>query len=701
VIGFGPVEHAVSSERKGAQRLSAVFHGLGRLIDLDGRKPLVFALFMCGGAATYFTLAFEPDLTVVIVLFLLALGIWRVCASRSGFVLTGLMLLGIVTGLLAGKLATVRVAHPTLQSALGPVMIEGWVEEVEPGGKGPRLRLLVHAIDGLDASQAPRHVRVTHRLSLEVEAGRFVRCWVVLRPPPAPVMRGDYTFDRQAWYEGLGAVGYVQGRCRGGTLGLPERQLDRLSLSIAKMRRQLAHYVYGAAGARAGGFAAAVSSGDRSFMAEADKEALRGSGLAHLLAISGLHMGIIGGLIYVMVWRGLALIEPLALRIAVRKPAAIAALSMSFVYLILSGASVSTQRAFIMALVFFGAIIFDRAALSLRSLAIAMIIVVVLAPWSVLTPGFQMSFAATGVLVMTYEVWQRRRREEGRGLNGGAWFWTKSIVVTSLVTSLATVPFALYHFDRMAPLGLIANVFAMPIVSLISAPLAGLALVAAPFGLADWPLRLFGWSLEAILWIAEVFSDADAVSGSVGKQMPEAALVLLSLALILGIIARGWRARAALGGGLIGLGCLVWWFSPGVILHWAPSGEVFLIGGREGPQRIAFADGVGLAPLRYSEAPVTGDCTQKMCRISHLGYEIVLIGEGQIRECSQIADADLVLWDDQAAQSACRVQSVTFQKALQTNGLSLRHGKTGLIELKKPDCRARPWRTCPDPDYAS
>jgi len=178
-------------------------------------------------------------------------------------------------------------------------------------------------------------------------------------------------------------------------------------------------------------------------------------------------------------------------------------------------------------------------------------------------------------------------------------------------------------------------------------------------------------------------------------------LVLLSLALILWIIARGWQARSALGGGLIGLGCLVWWLSPSVILHWAPSGEVFLIGGQDGPQRIAFADGAGLAPLRYSEAPVTENCTQKVCRIIHFGYEIVLIGQGQIRECSQISDADLVLWDDPATQSACRVQSVTFQKVRQSNGLSLRDSAIGFIEHKKPNCRARPWRTCPDPDYAS
>ena len=703
MIGFGPVEHAVSSERKGAQRLSAVFPRLSGILNLDGRMPIVFSLSMCVGAVIYFALPFEPGFLWVLGASLLSLVLWRFWMNVRLVVLPVIMLAGTSAGMLAGKSATLRVTHASLQAALGPVMVEGWIEEIEPGSKGARLRLIVHAIDGLEAERTPKRIRVTHRLNLEVEAGRFVRCWAVLRPPPAPVMQGDYVFDRQAWYEGLGAVGYVQGRCRGGVLGLPDNLLDRWALKISKQRRQLAYYVNEAAGERAGGFAAAVSSGDRSFMAEADKDALRGSGLAHLLAISGLHMGIIGGLVYVMIWRGLALIEPLALRIPVRKPAAFVALSVSLVYLILSGASVSTQRAFIMALVFFGAILFDRAALSLRSLAIAMIIVVILAPWSVLTPGFQMSFAATGVLITTYEIWQRRRREEGRGLNGGVWFWSKSIVVTSLVTSLATVPFALYHFDRMAPLGLIANVFAMPIVSLVSAPLAGVALITGPFGLAEWPLRLFGWSLEAILWIADVFSDADTLSGSIGKQMPETSLALMSLALILGILVRGWLARWAVGGGLIGLGCLIWWATPGMTLHWAPSGDIFLVGSKNGVQRITFADGAGLAPLRYSDAAVTRDCERQVCHITHFGRKLVLIGEDQVFACIDIVQADMVFHADKGTsiQDVCGLPAIGFAQVRKTNGVSYRHLKDAFRLVSKPDCEARPWRTCPLQDQAS
>ena len=334
-------------------------------------------------------------------------------------------------------------------------------------------------------------MRLTHRLSLNVASGRFVRCWAILRPPPGPSIPGDYDFHRQAWFQGLGAVGYVQGRCRGGVLGMPETRLTRMQLKTGAARRRLAHYAKAAGGERA----AALVSGDRSFMAAEDQEALRASGLAHLLAISGLHLGIVGGLVYFLFRRGLALIAPLSLRVPVQKPAAVAALLAITIYLVVSGASVSTQRAFIMSTVFFSAILVDRPALSLRSFSLAMIAVVLIAPESVFAPGFQMSFAATGVLIAIYEAWSRRRTVAINGFIGQGLFAAKSLFVTSVAASLATAPFAVFHFERLAPLGLLANLAAMPVVSLLCVPAAGLAILLAPFGLSHIGLSLFGLSL--------------------------------------------------------------------------------------------------------------------------------------------------------------------------------------------------------------
>lgn len=211
--------------------------------------------------------------------------------------LMAILVFGAVCGAAVSKAHTEMRGEPPVQSMIGPAMVEGWVTSVQPGTNGLRLRIDVHAIGGVDAHDLPRRIRLTHSLSLNVAPGRFVRCWSVLRPPPQPSMPGDYAFNRQAFFEGLDAVGYVQGRCRGGTLGPESGFSNRVSSVINTMRRALALHVRDAAGERAGGFAAALASGDRSFMAQDDIEALRRAGLAHLLAISGLHLGLVGGLV--------------------------------------------------------------------------------------------------------------------------------------------------------------------------------------------------------------------------------------------------------------------------------------------------------------------------------------------------------------------------------------------------------------------
>lgn len=697
--GAGMHQHAEAPLRKGQGHRTRRF--VSQLLQLGntGRYPLLFALGLCGGAAWYMSVWYEPSLIILSICAIIALIVAALVLGRLSLppVMTAavVILTGVACGAISGKLATLRVSHPIITQPLGPVMLEGWVEDVEPSKRGVRLRLIVHAIDDLPSRALPARVRVTHTTRLEVEAGRFVRCWAVLRPPPGPIIRGDYAFDRQAWFEGLGAVGYVQGRCRGGSLGLPQNRLDRASLWVAKHRRNLAHYVEEAAGDRAGGFAAALASGDRSFMSAKDQDALRGSGLAHLLAISGLHMGIVGGLVYILVWRGLALIEPIALRIPVQKPAAAAALIASLSYLVLSGASVSTQRAFIMAAVLFGAVLVDRVALSLRSLAIAMIIVVVLSPWSVLTPGFQMSFAATGALIATYEAWQRRRRETGQVSSKGVSFWLKSLVVTSTVSSLATMPFALYHFDRIAGLGLIANLLAMPIISLVTAPMAALAMLTAPFGLAHWPLRGFGYSLEGVLWVAHTFDIGTGGGTRVGKSMPETALLALVAALTMAIMLAGWRKRTIISGGFVAVAAILWAFNPAARIHWSPSGDIFIVDRSGHVDRYQLSNEDGLAPLRYTDIETRSNCTTDACTARLHDIDIQLLPSTKKPTCVNTQPGEIIFSAGAGREDLnCERRLLTWTSQTAMRGESWRIADGQLIPIHKPPCGARPWITC-------
>ena len=675
-------KHKVASEGKGAApAIAAAWRGLWSIGTIDTR-PMLFGFALCAGVVVYFAEPAEPPLwpciavTIAVgAVFLIARRVWWL----SVLSLPALLSLGVVGGFTAGVFRAASVAAPVILSETRPRMVEGWVKAVEPGEKGARLRLEVHAISGLSPAQTPKFVRVTHRLSLNVAPGRFVRCYAVLRPPPSPSLPGDYDFRRQAWFEQLGGVGYVMGRCRGGALGPPQGGMNQLALKVSAFRRQLAEHVNVAAGERAGGFAAALVSGDRSFMEIADQDALRASGLSHLLAISGLHMAMVGGLVYLLMRRALALIEPLALRVAVQKPAAVAALIASFAYLVISGASVSTQRAFIMSAVVFGAVLADRAALSLRSYAIAMILVVLLQPESVVTPGFQMSFAASGALIATYDAWSRRRAEQERILGSMSFTWA-SLFVTSLVAGTATAPFAIYHFDRLAGFGLLANLLAMPIITFVSAPLAALSLILTPFGLGDYGLRLFGLSLEAVLAVAHWCANLPAAAVTLPRAMPAVTLILSAAAIAFAMAARG-SARIVLAALMLIPAGIVWYRAPDVIAHWAPSGDLFLREPSGHLVRYPLVDGDGLAPLRYSNVGEGEACSSGNCILPIRSGEITIrsISDTQARITITTTDRTITLdWTD----------------VDRAEGITVLSGRKGLEKVLAPACGKRPWRAC-------
>ncbi|MEL7110381.1 MAG: ComEC/Rec2 family competence protein [Pseudomonadota bacterium] len=656
--------------------------------------PIGFAIGMIAGTAGYFSLSFEPDPALIAILTGICWGAC-LCGRRWSLIVPVMTLLimlsGAGAGLASGSFATWRTQHVAIEQPVGPVLLEGWVVEAQPAQRGVRLVVRVHALDGHAMADTPTTVRVTHILPLNTEPGRFVRCWAVLRPPPQPVIAGDYNFARQAWFSRFGGVGYVQGRCRGGALGAPSGGMASAELSVAKGRRTLARYVNAAAGERAGGFAAALASGDRSFMRPEDQEALRGSGLAHLLAISGLHMGIVGGLVFLALRRGLGLIEPLALRISVRKPAAFGALMACAAYLVLSGGSISTQRAFIMAAVAFGAVLIDRAALSMRSLSIAMTAILILAPWSVLTPGFQMSFSATAALIATYEMW--RARQDWLGYRpSGVMFWLKSLIVTSIVSSAATAPFALFHFDRVAGLGVLANLAAMPIISLVSAPLAGVALLLAPIGLDGWALRGFGLSLEALLAVAHTFSGSNAASPGF-PPMPELSLVIFVAAIAICTLSLSGRWKAAIMLMLAGAGALIWGGSATDRIHWAPSGELFLEHASGRVEKLAIRDGEGLAPLRFADRAGTSSGRTEHCFYEFGGARIQVCDEHLMRDHGAPASISISPASDENAQSHPII--IHWQDVLYENGVTLERRGGAFVKKRKPACGQRAWHPCP------
>jgi competence protein ComEC len=453
------------------------------------------------------------------------------------------LLAAVGAGFGAAHLRAATVAQAPYAGSDEPVRVQGWVVANDASDNGPRLRLLVREIENVEAP--PRYVRVSVSETGLLTAGRAATCRAVLGPPSGPLAPGGYDFARRAYFERLGATGFAFGRCRPASFEPPPSWLDRQRLTLAAMRADLSAAIQQAAPGRGGAIAAALVTGDRSSIDTETNESLRDSGLGHLLSVSGIHMGVVGGLVFAAVLWTLSLIAPIALRFPVKKIAAVAALLVLAAYLIVSGSSVPALRSFVMACVAFGAILIDRPAISMRGLALAAFVVVLIFPESVLEPGFQMSFAATMALVALFETLKRAPHEpalptpgpligalnaSARGIGG--------VLLISFVAGLATDPFAIYHFQRFSLYSLPANLIAAPIMSFLVAPAAGVAAVLAPFGLADVPLQVMASALDLIAAVGQTFGERPEAVRALPRP-PDLAFALCVFALLWAALWRG------------------------------------------------------------------------------------------------------------------------------------------------------------------
>lgn len=504
-----------------------------------GRLALWTPVAIGAGAALYLGLNNEPPVWAGPLLLLAAGGAAYAFSARRRFALA---LFLIALGFTAADFRASRVAAPMLAREMTPKDIEGRLLSVEEGPGGRRLLVEASSVERLDKAATPKRVRVVWRgEGFDVSPGDRIAFRAGLSPPPPPSAPGGFDFARQLYFQRIGAVGYAVTPPR--RIAGPEHGPGaRLAEAIEDARLALARRIEAAAPGAGGGIVAAVVTGKRGRVSEAAEATLRDSGLAHLLAISGLHMGLATGLIFFALRLALAAIEPLALRFPIKKWAAGAALVSGFAYLLLSGGGWSAQRAFIMYSIMFAAILADRRALSLRNVAIAAIIILLLTPEAVVHPGFQMSFAAVTALIAAYE-WGGRRADPGRSFAWPARLrrYVFGIAVTDTIAATATAPFALYHFNRAASFGLAANIVSVPIMGFWVMPAAILALLLMPFGLDAWAWRLSAAGVDAILavggWVASLPGDIITV-----RHWPTAALGVLTLGgLWLCLQIRPWR----------------------------------------------------------------------------------------------------------------------------------------------------------------
>jgi len=513
------------------------------------------------GSAGYLSLPVEPSLLgcAALVALALAVTVWlrQGRAGRALMILAGLATLAAFGGL-AGKLRTEGVRAPVMVDLKGPVLVEGYiVDVVSPGARGGRLLIAPVHMGGVAPKDLPHRIRVTVAPEAILGPGLAIRLRAGLGPPPPPASPGAYDFARDAWFDRVGGVGFAVTQPTVITLQPPPARLSLL-MQLNVLRWSLARRIVGRMGPETGGVAAAMVTGHEAWITPQQNEVMRASGLAHILSISGLHMAIVGGFVFAAVRLLVAAAPPLALRIDGKKVAATLGLAAVWLYLGISGAPSPAIRAAVTATVAFLAILFDRRAISLDALAVAAMIVLILSPEAATEPGFQMSFAATAALVALAEALPRAVREIQTPwwirLPQAAGVWFLASLAMSLVAGLATGPFAMHHFNRVASYGLVANLLVAPLSSFVMMPALALGAALEPLGLGGPFLAAAGWSIEIMTAIAERTGQAPGALLTVASgpdwTLPVAFLGILLLCL--------WQGRLRWIGAPMALVVALW-----------------------------------------------------------------------------------------------------------------------------------------------
>jgi competence protein ComEC len=425
---------------------------------------------------------------------------------------------GIACGFAVATLQTVRIAHPVLQFTASSVTLSGFVEIREERERSDRIVVRVHKLTGLRNAEVPDRVRVAVRKDTAPAVGSFVEMKAHLSPPLPPLRPGGYDFARDMFFQRIGASGYALGKITVVTPPVAPTLWLRYAAVFDGMREAIDSRIRAVIPGDRGAIASALISGKRDAITAPVNDAMYISSLAHVLSISGYHMAVVAGIVFFFIRAGLALVPSLASRHPIKKWAAGGALFAAAFYLLLSGNEVATQRSFIMIAIVLIGVMVDRATLTFRTITVAAFVVLLFAPEAVVHPSFQMSFAATLALIAGYQHGLPWRANADTSLGARVALWggreIVGLILASVVAGLATTPYAAYHFHRLAPYGVVANLLAMPVVSAVVMPAGILGVLVMPFGFdaVFWKLMGVGidWMITVVLWVT-------SLPGSVGR----------------------------------------------------------------------------------------------------------------------------------------------------------------------------------------
>ncbi len=611
------------------------------LIERD-RLTLWLPVCVGIGDAAYFTRHAEPRSWPAIGVALAGLAMLGLARRHEILRVAGTAIVACALGFLAASFATQR-APPLVELPHTASLVSGRIGAIDLFADGSRRVTFDRPAIG-DEPPIARHLRVRLRADDEqtIAIGDSITLRAMLRAPASPSMPGGRDLQREAFFGGLAGSGYALGVAKIGQHAAAGRNLANRWQSL---RETIAARIMAVLPGARGAIAATLLTGISSAIPQADRNAFAVSGLAHLLAVAGLHLGIVMGLVMGGLRMALALWEYAALRLPTRQISAVVALGAGALYMALTGMHLPTLRSLAMAALAVLALLLGRRALSMRGLCVAALVILLAAPDSLLEVSFQMSFAAVLALIAGYEV---LRPMMTRLYGDGGWhrrlgLHAAGLFLTSLLAGAASLPYAAYHFGHIQFYFVLANLVAVPMTALWVMPEGLLSLVLMPFGMERLALLPMGWGIGVILWLAREVARLPAASIAV-RAMPLWSLALISPGLIWLCLRRGrWRLLGLLP---LAAGLLTPWLcQPPDLMVSSDARLIALRVDQPGGARLMLEEGSGASPLTLSDwsrsqavetppsyMPEAGNdgpvsCDAAVCRILLRGQTVLLMRE--------------------------------------------------------------------------
>ena len=485
--------------------------GAGRLLPW---VPVAFGT----GIAFYFAADHEPVLSVAVTL-AVALCVLALLLRRQKFFAAAVMIAAVAAGFATATWKTARIAHGVLARPMFSVTLTGFVETRDIRERTDRFVLRVVSMESARGATKLERVRLSVKKGTAPAVGSFVELKARLLPPLAPLRPGSYDFGRDMFFSGIGASGFAMGAIKTAEPPAAGGWALRYAAVMQNLRDAIDARIRTVLDGDRRAIATALLTGRRDAITTPVNDAMFISGLGHVLSISGYHMAVVAGVVFFAVRALLALFPALTAAYPIKKWSAAAAFVAAAFYLLLSGAEVATQRSFFMTAVVLIAVMVDRRAVTFRTLAVAAMIVLAIAPEALVHPSFQMSFAATLGLVALVQIGMPRlfaTAEHSATARVALWGGREIMVLllASLVAGLATTPYAAFHFHRITPYGVLANLAAMPVVSAVVMPAGLLGLAAMPFGFDGFFWWLMGLGID---WMIAVTQWVAGLPGAVGR----------------------------------------------------------------------------------------------------------------------------------------------------------------------------------------